>query len=213
MKKRFLVEVIVGIFLICTNGMANATYFSDTVEFGTTSDFIQISDYYSYTHNISLTDFDPDLSTWDNLILNDATLTLRHFGNNNVHTGANNNNQHEVWFSYADDRTEKGIFIGQLSESISGWFTDSWTLSDEVLSLITIGTPWSLTINLSETTNNIDTLKIDFSTLSGNAYYNQLSSTGGAIPNPEPSTMLLLGFGLIGLAGIARKTICLNEKQ
>ena len=52
----------------------------------------------------------------------------------------------------------------------------------------------------------IDTVRpIDCLPLTGNFWVNEVSIGGDYEPVPEPATMLLLGSGLIGLAGLGRK--------
>ena len=58
------------------------------------------------------------------------------------------------------------------------------------------GDPWSLNIDLKDTTGGTDKLQIDYSTLSG---------TYSTTPVPVPGAAWLLGSGLMGLIGLGRR--------
>lgn len=181
--KNLMAGLATGLLTVCLAGVGSATPFSDMRNF----DELVIEDSYSYTHQLTGLMSPP-------YILQDATLSFRHNGNSD--------NPGEVWFSYADAGSD--FFIGQLTESSgSTWTIDTWTLSHDVLDLMDNGTPWSLTINLYDNTTGTDKLKIDYSILAGNYYFDPAEPNPA--PTPEPATILLMGAGLLGFAAFRRK--------
>lgn len=124
-----------------------------------------------------------------------ATLTLRHAGNKaNNHNGSNG----EFWLLSSQGST----FIGNLSASWSPaagdfFVTDTFVLPSVLFPSLPAGA-WSLALKLTETTNQTDSLSLDFSTL-GVTY--QTAPT----PTPEPATLSLLCAGLATAAWRRRR--------
>ena len=68
------------------------------------------------------------------------------------------------------------------------------------------GALWTLALRLAETTSQDDVIWIDQSVLSGE--YTPVTTggeNGGTSSVPEPTTMILLGTGIVGLAGFRKK--------
>jgi len=62
-------------------------------------------------------------------------------------------------------------------------------------------------VALGDATIETDYLLSNYSVVSINGYQNLLVQNSSSAPVPEPTTMLLFGAGLIGLAGVGRKKI------
>jgi len=80
---------------------------------------------------------------------------------------------------------------------VNSWFYD-FTLESEDFGASILGL---IEVNL------LGTLHVSICSVLGDFYFGQsvLTASNNCAPVPEPSTMLLLGVGLMGLAGLARK--------
>jgi hypothetical protein len=128
-----------------------------------------------YTHSVT---FSPPA-----LSIASATLALTH-----THLSFNG----ELWTVAGGTST----FLGTLSESNGAWVTDTFIVPAALYPSFIAGS-WSLAVKLTESTSGNDTFDLDQSVLSGT--YVTGSDTVTATNVPEPSSMFLLGFGLIGL--------------
>jgi hypothetical protein len=103
----------------------------------------------------------------------------------------NTTNDNGIQFGISQNNTD--LFTWEVDSIRSQW--ETWELVSEKFS-ITTAANYNLYFSASGISSNGSS-----SSLGG------FIDTVSLVPNPEPATMLLLGFGLIGIAGIARKKI------
>ena len=105
----------------------------------------------------------------------------------------------ETWESSAVSYDSEGLFIA------------NGILFTETMDTITSVTIDSLTnmsgFSMSNITFTNDRIAINWSGLSFDPDTLVVLNVGGSAPVPEPATMLLLGSGLFGLAGVGRKKL------
>lgn len=191
---------LISLLMLSAAGMAGATPYSGFKDYagvaytatnGDTRTAVLISDTALWTDTIPVV-FNPQAASVTSALL---TVDYAKVGNTNS----------EVWiFSSSGNST----FIGQLSGNgnSGNWFSNTFTINNALLSGVS-GSNWSFGIKLAESTADIDTFYLDKITLSGE--YTEVNinggNSGGNAPVPEPGTMALLGFGMLGLAVFGKR--------
>lgn len=120
-----------------------------------------------------------------------------------------------VVFTFTNDLDElfdfTGADLGYVLNNPGSWTIEGFNGSTQVAA-ITVDTAVTSSLELSDLSDFTSLTALEFQKAGGvfSAFDNitfSLSSNGTSAPVPEPSTMLLLGFGLIGITGAARRKL------
>jgi hypothetical protein len=198
-------NAVIGLAAVFSLGMvsvAGATPFSNVFDFDSSGTYLDqsyslISDSNSttyfgeYTHNVT---FSPDA-----LSVESAFLTIDYARLTNHLSGKSSK---EIFlFSESGGPAPLGDLKG-FDDDL--WHSMEFDLADHIA--VISGANWSIGFNFKESTNGTDTFHLDKSTLWGEYTVATDGVVGiDATVVPEPSTFILLGGGLAGLAFVVRR--------
>ena len=206
MKKA--ITVLVGGLILSLVGVASATTlaYEDIIDFDSTGTYLSktytlVSDLNpstatdgAYTHTVA---FSPAVAS-----INSASVTID-YAYANDKAGASSNPV-EAFFLWDNGTTP--VQIGELTGALgsTSWQSQTFDLTTFIADEIAAasGSSWSIAFTFLENTNSPDIFYLDQSKLFGE--YTD-ATIGGLAVVPEPSTFLLLGGGLIGLAFVSRQ--------
>ena len=206
MKKA--ITVLVGGLILSLVGVASATTlaYEDIIDFDSTGTYLSktytlVSDLNpstatdgAYIHTIA---FSPAAASIDS-----ASVTID-YAYANDKAGASSNPV-EAFFLWDNGTTP--VQIGELTGALgsTSWQSQTFDLTTFIADEIAAasGSSWSIAFTFLENTNSPDIFYLDQSKLFGE--YTD-ATIGGLAVVPEPSTFLLLGGGLIGLAFVSRQ--------
>ncbi len=209
MKQKLLLIVVSFMFVcagICTSAYASTLVFdgTETIDFTFDVDFYNGGNLVSHVVEINpYPEPNSNDTVWDDLKMTDRN-----------------------WAVYMDDTPEGDDYtiddIFKTKKLLRGWINNGSTqglldiafIFDEIENPDAAIPPYSATGVGLMITDNYGTYNFDFMTQIINQDPNIPCSTGNLFvtasnfaPIPEPATMLLMGFGLLGVAGISRKKI------